>query len=288
MNPFEILIVVVIAVLILGMIYNTTSKIISSKISKSKLPKIDFINNPSDIHNLINLAIKDKTRIKLKINNREPSYNTSIIKKESILNNHILLIDSLFPPDGNDKIQYAKSAIAEFSFKGIESKSNLIPYSFTTNYIDQKEHENFKSLRITFPKAINRRQKREFLRVEPSVNQPLFIKFKIKDKKMTQKIENISAGGINFFTNLTKTVLWPGMRIEKILITLPDQSQITCPILIRSIFQNNDSIFIGGKRYSYSCGAQFLGIDNKVRDNIIKYVLEKERNELKHLHREFE
>ena len=287
MNPFEILIVVVVAVLILGMIYNTTSKIISSKISKSKLPKIDFINNPSDIHNLINLAIKDKTRIKLKINNREPSYNTSIIKKESILNNHILLIDSLFPPEGNDKIQYSKSAIAEFSFKGIETKSKLIPYSFTTNYIDQKEYENFKSLRITFPKAINRRQKREFLRVEPSVNKPLFIKFKIKDKKMTQKIENISAGGINFFTNLTKTVLWPGMRIEKVLITLPDQSQITCPILIRSIFQNNDPIFIDGKRYSYTCGAQFLRIDNNVRDNIIKYVLEKERNELKHLHREF-
>ena len=103
-----------------------------------------------------------------------------------------------------------------------------------------------------------------------------------------QKIENISAGGISFFTNLTKTVLWPGKRIEKILITLPDQSQLTCPILIKSIFQNNDPIFIGGKRYSYSCGAQFLEIDNNVRDNIIKYVLEKERNELKHLHREFE
>jgi c-di-GMP-binding flagellar brake protein YcgR len=288
MNPFEILILVLIAVLILGMIYNTTSKIISSKISKSKLPKIDFINNPSDIHNLINLAIKDKTRIKLKINNREPSYNTSIIKKESILNSHTLLIDSLFPPDGNDKIQYAKSAIAEFSFKGIESKSNLIPYSFTTNYIDQKEYENFNALRITFPKAINRGQKREFLRIEPSVNQPLFIKFKIKDKKMTQKIENISAGGVNFFTNLTKAVLCHGKRIEQVLITLPDQSQIRCPIVIKSIFQNNDLIFIDGKRYSYSCGAQFLEIDNSVKDNIIKYVLEKERNELKNLHREFE
>ena len=178
MNPFEILIVVVVAVLILGMIYNTTTKIISSKISKNKLPKNDSINNPTDIHNLINLAIKQKTRIKLKIDNREPSYNTSIIKKEAILNNHILLIDSLFPPVGNDKIQYSKSAIAEFSFKGIETKSKLIPYSFTTNYIDQKEYKNFKSLRITFPKVINRRQKREFLRIEPSVNQPLFIKFK--------------------------------------------------------------------------------------------------------------
>jgi hypothetical protein len=152
MNPFEILIVVVIAVLILGMIYNTTSKIISSKISKSKLPKIDFINNPSDIHNLINLAIKKKTRIKLKINNREPSYNTSIIKKESILNNHILLIDSLFPPEGNDKIQYSKSAIAEFSFKEIDTKSKLIPYSFTTNYIDQKNMKTLNLLELHFLK----------------------------------------------------------------------------------------------------------------------------------------
>ena len=182
MNPFEILIVVVVSVLIIGMIYNTTSKIISSKINKSKLPKIDFINNPSDIHNLINLAIKDKTRIKLKINNREPSYNTSIIKKESILNNHILLIDSLFPPEGNDKIQHSLKAVAEFIIKGIATENQMIPYSFTTNYIDQKEYKNFKSLKITFPKTINRRQKREFLRFEPSVNQPLFIKFKIKDK----------------------------------------------------------------------------------------------------------
>ena len=71
MNPFEILIVVVIAVLIIGMIYNTTFNIISSKINKSKLSKNNFINNPSDIHNLIDLAINEKTRIKLKINNKE-------------------------------------------------------------------------------------------------------------------------------------------------------------------------------------------------------------------------
>ena len=89
----------------------------------------------------------------------------SIIKKESIFNNHILLIDSLFPPEGNDKIQYSKSAVAEFSFKGTETKSKLIPYSFKINYIDQKEYENFKALRIKFPNEINRRQKRELLRV---------------------------------------------------------------------------------------------------------------------------
>jgi c-di-GMP-binding flagellar brake protein YcgR len=105
---------------------------------------------------------------------------------------------------------------------------------------------------------------------------------------MTQKIENISAGGVNFFTNLTKAVLWPGKRIEKVLITLPDQSQIKCPIIIKSIYQNNDPIILDGKRYLYSCGAQFLEIDNNVSNNIIKYVLEKERKELKNLHREFE
>jgi len=288
MSPFEILIIALIAVLILGMIYNATSKIIVSKINKNNLSQIDFINNPSDIHNMLNLAINGKARIKLKINNREPSYNTSIIKKESILNHHTLLIDSLFPPEGNDKIQHSKSVVAEFSIKGIETKSQRIPYSFTTNYIDQREFKNFKSLRISFPKAINRGQKRDFLRVEPSVNQPLFIKLKIKDNIMTQKIENISAGGLNFYTNLTKTILWPGKKIEKVLITLPDQSHIKCPVVIKSIFQNNDPIIIEGKRYFYSCGAKFIGINNNVRDNIIKYVLEKERNELKNMHREFE
>lgn len=288
MNPFEILIIALIAIFIIGMIYNSTTKIITSKTKKNTLPKIDFINNPSDIHNMINLAIKEKSRVKIKINNREPSYNTSIIKKESMLNHHTLLMDSLFPPEGNDKIQYSKSVVAEFSIKEMITKNKKIPYSFTANYIDQKEFKNFNALRITFPKEINRGQKREFLRVEPSVNQPLFIKFKINEKIMTQKMENISAGGVNFYTNLTKTVLWPEKRIDKILITLPDHSQVKCPIIIKSIFQNNDPVIIDGKKYYYSCGAQFIGLENNVRDNIIKYVLEKERNELKHLHREFE
>ena len=115
MNPFEILIIVLIAILLIGMIYNTTTKILTSKTSKGRLPKIDFISNPSDIHNMVNLAIKEKARVKLRINNREPSYNTSIIKKESLLNHHALLIDFLFPPEGNDRIQYSKSVVAEFS-----------------------------------------------------------------------------------------------------------------------------------------------------------------------------
>ena len=107
-------------------------------------------------------------------------------------------------------------------------------------------------------------------------------------KKITQKIENISAGGVSFYTNLTKSILWPGKRIENSIITLPDKSHVKCPLTIRSLFQNDEPLIIDGKKYFYNCGAQFMGINNSTRDNIIKYVLEKERKELMRLHREFE
>jgi len=87
---------------------------------------------------------------------------------------------------------------------------------------------------------------------------------------------------------LVKSILWPGKRIEEAIITLPDHSQIKCSLIVRSLLQNTDPVIIDGKRYFYHCGAQFMGIPSIARDNIIKYVLEKERGELKRLSREYE
>ncbi len=288
MNPFEILFIVLLAIFIFGLIFNTTTKLITSKIKNKILPKNNLINDLNDLQNLIHTTIKQKSRIKLKINNKGQSYSSSIIKIESMLGSHTLILDSLFPPEGNDKIQYSKFVNAEFNIKETDKSKMHIPYSFESNYIDHKEYDNFDAIRLTFPNSINRGQKREFLRIEPSINNPLFIKFEVNHKKMTQKIENISAGGVCFYTNLVKTVLWPGKRIEKAIITLPDKSQIKCPIIIRSLLQNSEPVIIDGKRYFHNCGAQFMGISNNTRDHIIKYVLEKERNELKRLNREFE
>jgi len=288
MNPFEILLIVLLIISIFGLIYNTVTKLIRDRITNKNLPKNDLVKDPNDIQNLINTVIKQKSRIKIKINNKGQSYISSIIKIESMLNSHTLIIDSLFPIEGNDKIQYSKSSTAEFNIKETDKSRIHIPYSFEANYIDHKEYENFDAIRLTFPKAINRGQKREYLRIEPSINNPLFIKFEVNNKKMTQKIENISAGGICFYTNIVKTILWPGKRIEKAVITLPDSSRIKCPIMVRSLLQNNEPVIIDGKRYFYNCGVQFMGISNNTRERIIKYVLEKERNELKRLNREFE
>lgn len=280
--------IVLLAIFVFGLVYNTLTRYFSAKFSKGIVQKIDLVTEPHDIRNMIDTAISQKTRIKIKINNRGQSYTSSIIKTESMLNTFTLLIDSLFPPEGNEKIQYARFVNIEYSVKESEKGISRIPYTFNASYIEHKEYDHYDAVRLTFPKSIHRGQKRSFMRIEPSVKEPLFIKFEINNKKMTQKIENISAGGVSFYTNLTKTVLWPGKRIEKAIITLPDICLIKCPIIIRSIMQTSESVIIDGRRYFYTCGAQFMGINNDTRDNIIKYVLEKERKQLKRMHREYE
>ena len=288
MYSFAILFFVLLAILVFGLVYNTLTRYFTAKFSGSAVQIKDLVTDPHDIRTLIDTAIAQKTRIKIKLNNRGQAYTSSIINIAPMMDESTLMIDSLFPPEGNEKIQYARLVNVEYTIKENKKGSEKIPYSFNAGYIEHREYDNFDAVRLTFPDSISRGQKRSFMRIEPSVNEPLFIKFKVNGKKMTQKIENISAGGVSFYTNLAKTILWPGKRIDKVVITLPDNHTIKSPVIIRSLMQNSDPVIIDGRRYFYACGAQFTDINNTTRDVIIKYVLEKERKQLKRMHREFE
>lgn len=255
-------------------------QIIHNQQQKETSVSFDIIEEPSAILKILNTVIKQKARFSVRLNNRGRSFNSSLLKTDP----PTLLIDALFPYEGNELIEHSRFINVGFTITEIEK----IPYTFDSTYIQSEIFNGYPALRISIPNTVTRDQKRKYHRVEPSVNEPVYVKFVINDNEVREKVANISGGGIAFYTNLGKSVLWPGRKIEPVSITLPTLPIISCLAIVYTVAQVEFPVLINGNSYHYYCGAEFVNMDETTRDKIIHYVIEKERSELKRLNREFE
>ena len=246
---------------------------------KALLPLAE-IKEPSDIHTVLNMVIKQRSRFIIRLNNRGRSFSSILLK----IDPQVLLIDSLFPYEGNELIDHSSFISVKFIIK--EAKD--VPYKFNSTYTASESFKGYPALKISFPEIVKRDQKRLFHRVEPAVNEPVYAKFSMDGNKMTEKIANISGGGVGFYTNLGKSVLWRGREIDRVSITLPDSPVINCLVIIQIVSQTGHPVLIGGKPYYNYCGAEFGNLDENTRNKIVRYVIERERTELKRISREYE
>lgn len=244
------------------------------------LATFDIIENHSDIMQLLSLMHSQKVRFKIRLNNRGSSFNSALLKAEQ----SYLLIDALFPSEGNDLITDANFITIAFAVKEAEN----IPYIFRATFLSPEVYQGYPALRITFPQSIKRDQRRNYHRVEPSVHEPLYVTFIIDGSSSTNKVANISGGGVAFYTNIGKSILWTGKRIDLASIILPHYTISNCMAIVYTMSRTTYPVLIDGKPHHYLCGAEFVDMDNVTRDKIIRYVIEKERDELKRISREFE
>jgi len=240
----------------------------------------DVIENHTDIMRLLAVIKDQKVRFKIKLNNRGTSFNSALLNFDT----SSLLIDALFPPEGNELIQHSNFITVSFTIR----EANHIPYIFRTMFLSGEIFQSYPALRIAFPQSIKRDQRRNFHRVEPSVQEPLYISFILDGSPLHCKIANISGGGVAFYTNVSKMTLWPGRHIDFASIILPHSTIRNCMAIVYTISQTAYPVLIDGKPFHFLCGAEYVDIDNATREKIIRYVIEKERDELKRVSREFE
>jgi c-di-GMP-binding flagellar brake protein YcgR len=243
----------------------------------------ETIDDNTDIKTLLDTVARQRVRLRIRLNERRRSYSSSLIQ----IADSSLLIDALFPAEGNELIRDAGFIVVDFVLKGIEQQRLHLPYSFRSVYGQAEDFNGFPALRISFPRSITRNQKRSYLRISPPVNEPLFIEYAIGGRKMKEKIINISGGGLSFYTNQGKSVLSAGKLLDNISVALPADTVIQCSLIIRKLSQNEQPVFIDGIQIFNYCGAEFIELDETTRNKLIKYVVEKERLELRHLSREF-
>ncbi|MCP4717537.1 MAG: hypothetical protein GY868_20645 [Deltaproteobacteria bacterium] len=253
-------------------------------LKKPKSIKIaDIIRDAADIESILLKAIDQKQRLRVRMNERKRTFLSMLLKTSR---SHIL-IDGLFPEEGNDLIDDADFITIDFTMRESVTDILQIPYSFKSAYIRQERHKGYPALRINFPESIQRVQRRQYLRISPPVNAPLFVTFELDNKSHTEKIANISGGGVGFYTNHSRATLCPGLRLTTVTIDLPDYIAFTCPASIHINTQIEQPVIIDSKPYYFFCGVEFEGIKEETRETIIRYVVEKERAELKRINREF-
>ncbi len=237
----------------------------------------DRITDYDAIAALLETALQTKAHLRIRLNNRGTSFNSIplAIKPSD------MIIDTLFPQEGNDLLKDTDF----ISVECIIRESAPIPYRFSSTIIGTTTFNDYPALTITLPREIKRDQKRNFHRVTPSINEDVDISFRLDDDEISEKVTNISGGGVGFYTNNNASVLWPGRSIEDITITLPDTIVIQCMSVIHTFKHIEYPVLINGKSYHYYCGAEFTSLDDATRDAVIKYVIEKERVELQRINR---
>lgn len=250
------------------------------KLQSTRILSLDVIEDPLDVNAFLNKIIQQKARLIIRLNNRGESFNSALLK----IDTPTLLIDALFPYEGNELIDHSDFINVKFIIK----ETDGIPYKFNSSYIMGENFKGYPALKISLPNSIERDQKRYFHRVEPSVIKPFYIKFFLDGSEIIEKVANISGGGVGFYTNLGKSVLWQGRHIDHVSVTLPGSPLNDCRIVVKTVSQIGYPVLIDGKPYHYYCGAEFVNLDDNTRDKIIRYVIEKERAELRRLTREFE
>jgi len=234
---------------------------------------------------ILNKVKDQRVRISIELNGRGTSYNSLLLEAKHLGTPPTLLIDSLFPKEGNELIQYSDFIKVDFSVLESGQTRQNIPYSFTATFIQGENLEGYPAFRISYPEEIKREQKREYMRISPSVNEPLYITFDLEGKKTSEKIANISAGGVGFYTNLDKDVLWPDRKFGNVFIDLPGSVVIQCLVIVYTLSKIDYPVLIDNKPYHHYCGAQFVDIEKETREKLVNYILEQERNALKRINR---
>ncbi len=240
---------------------------------------IEDIDDQQLIRTLLQQSIDTREKLAIKLNDRGRAFTSSILD----ISTRELIVDALFPYEGNEFVQAAKFLSVGFTV----AETVKTPYRFTSSFLGSITHAGYPALRISLPGLIKRDQKRNYHRVTPTANEDLTISFMLEGKHVTEKIANISGGGIGFFTNLGKQILWSGKTLEPATVSIPQAPEIPCIVVVYTAHQTDNPVIIDGKPCYYYCGAEFRNLEDTEREKIIQYVVEKERDELKRINRQF-
>jgi len=234
-----------------------------------------------NIEIVLKIAQEQRSTFVIKKEAKGEPFNSFLLKNDLSQRSPILLIDSLFPKEGNDLIADARYISVVFYLKKTAGGDPNIPYMFNTHHLGKGTYQGYPAWKISFPEAIERNQRRNYKRIEPAEEKSIDITLTLDNQIVMESIANISGGGIGFYTHFDESVFWIGKIIDKSSFRLPDGTEISSPIIVRWLTKDIDKEI--SKKANLYCGAQFMNSDNVKRNKIIKYVAGREREELRKL-----
>lgn len=232
----------------------------------SDLESTTYITNPIEIAAHLDSLVLKRTRGDLRIaGNEEPV--TVIFLGHGGDGAHLLLERLFALIDGSDRIDIGKDATVEYMIDGVG-------YTFETRSIDIEEMDG--CIKLRFPSRLAKIQKRRFFRIQ-TLSHVFDVIVNTETVSEKCQVSDISGGGISFLTDLGDDFLKPGMELKDLEFTLPNGYIVKTKGILRSHTATNDR----DPRKRYRCGVEFVGLPESVRDKIVMYVFNRQKEEIK-------
>jgi c-di-GMP-binding flagellar brake protein YcgR len=217
-----------------------------------KVLSSDDLITPLQIRTNLEEIRKIKTNIITTIDERPGAFSTMLLEVGNG-GGHII-IDALMPKHGNEIIESSNVVRLDYNLEGVM-------YGFDTRFMETVSGK-FPSIKIAFPSIIKKVQNRKTFRVSPTVDNSINVTIM---EGVTEKVANISEGGLSFYTNHTEMPI--GVTLEKVMFELPTiDRQIITKAIIRNFVKGS-----GGAKNR--CGIEFIGMGMADRDSIANYCL---------------
>lgn len=204
--------------------------------------------------------------VEVAINNSQSSLNTYKTRVEGISSQSILIgipiaNGALLPIHQGDQIQVKYSVKKEYN--------QVITYSFTS-FIRGWEKTPVPVMILDLPDKVDKAQRRSYLRLP--VNLICYWSKPEEDDYQEAAIIDLSGGGCQF---KTAEPIEEGAEI-KLRLTVPNKPEIIVNSKIKRVSVREDK-----KNNYFFCGVEFTQIRENQRDQIVKYLFDLQRDNIK-------
>ncbi len=248
-------------------------RFITGKLNKKETMSTSQKNNFSMVFGILSLACEQKTPVILSVDEAQSKYRSMFI---DVYRDGLLYVDTIFAKNKKTNPLVPGQSVIKAYFD-----VNAIRQSFETVFLGIVDYQGYETMKLRIPSSIRVEQRREYFRVEPTINNPVQIYFRDKiisdpgKSKNKSSILDISAGGASFFQHrsVKPTIVMP------ISIELPGSKDFieTNYEVIGSDEQKIRRHPKTGKMIKYKIRGRFVEISEKSIQIISRYVTTRQR-----------
>lgn len=144
------------------------------------------------------------------------------------------------------------------------------------------------SVAVALPSEVGPLQARRSYRVEPSVHAPVRIEEieiptldgDARDAAKRCVVLDLGLGGLAINTSIPRAHLDPGTVCRRVVIRLPQGPRIEASAVIRDVKANASGL------YRHRAGLEFVALDPESRETLNRYIIEKQRADIRAIKRE--
>jgi c-di-GMP-binding flagellar brake protein YcgR len=194
----------------------------------------------------------------------------------------LVAIDELVPRGGQTQARQMRSLRCSYRLNGD-------PFHFQAE-IREVVDSPTPSVVLGLPKEVVPQQLRHHFRVEPFTHSPVRIleievpEIEIAPAEQAKRcaVFDISIGGLAINTELPRSRLEPGTEIPHVVVELPGEQRLEFQAIICSVRR------LRGGAHRHRIGVEYSMADDRFRETLSRYIIEKQRTDIRRLKRELE